>query len=165
MIKYIIGIIAIAFVFTSTSCTHTKKITEPNQMMLGMVSKKDFKKAPYKIWFNKEYYSYTLDKANLDKIKNKLKDKEILIFFGSWCSDSRREVPRFIKILDYLDINYRNVHFTALDHDKTAPDYKKNTRDIVYVPTFIFLSNNKEIGRIIETPENTLELDMIRILK
>ena len=154
-----------AILFTSTSCTHTKNTTTPNQMMLGKVSKKDFKKAPYKTWFNKEYDSYALDKTNLNKIKNSIKDKEILVFFGSWCSDSRREVPRFIKILDYLDINYRNVHFTALDHDKIAPDYKENTRNIVYVPTFIFLSNKEEIGRIIETPENTLELDMVNILK
>ncbi len=102
MIKYLIGIITI--LFTSTSCTHTKNITTPNQIMLGTVSKKDFKKAPFKTWFNKEYDSYTLDKANLEKIKNKLKDKEILVFFGSWCSDSKMEVPRFIKILDYLDI-------------------------------------------------------------
>ena len=153
------------FLFTSTSCIDTKKITTPNQIMLGKVYKKDFNLAPYKSWFNKEYDLYTLDKTNLNKIKNKLNGKEILVFFGSWCSDSRREVPRFIKILDYLNINYRNVHFKALDHNKAAPDYIENTRDIVYVPTFIFLSNNKEIGRIIETPENTLELDMVNILK
>ncbi len=148
-----------------TACSGAKKISNPNTLMLGSITKKEFKKSPYKKWFNDEYVSYKIDKQNLDKIKDEISNKDFLIYFGSWCSDSRREVPRFIKIMDYLDINYKNVHFTALDRSKSAPNYDKNKWNILYVPTFIILSNGREIGRIIETPEESLELDLVKILQ
>jgi len=165
MVRYLLKSLAVVLLFSSLSCTLSKKTVNPNQMMIGKVTKKDFKKAPFKEWFNQEYNSYTLDKNSLDKIKSKIKTKKVLVFFGSWCSDSRREVPRFIKILDYLDIKYKNVDFTALDRNKTAPNYKNNIQNIVFVPTFIILDNGKEVGRITETPEETLELDLVRILE
>ena len=136
-----------------------------DKMMLGTVHKADFMQEPYVDWYEDEYQNYTLDVNTLSGLKNKIKNTTIKVYFGSWCSDSRREVPRFIKILDFLGFNYKNVQFIALDRNKTAPDYQKNICDIKYVPTFIFFKNGKEIGRIIETPEDTLEKDMEKILK
>ena len=164
MLRYFLQIGTIVLLLGGISCTTTKKAVNPNRIMIGKVSKKDFKKAPYKDWFDKEYNSYALDKNSLDKIKSKIKTKKVLIFFGSWCSDSRREVPRFIKILDYLNIKYRKVHITGLDRTKKAPNYQDNIYNIQYVPTFIIFDGLKEMGRIIETPEETLELDLVKIL-
>ena len=164
MLRYFLQIGTIFLLLGGISCTTTKKAVNPNQMMIGDISKKDFKKAPYKDWFDKEYNSYALDKNSLDKIKSKIKTKKVLVFFGSWCSDSRREVPRFIKILDYLNIKYRKVHITGLDRTKKAPNYQDNIYNIQYVPTFIIFDGLKEMGRIIETPEETLELDLVKIL-
>jgi len=89
----------------------------------------------------------------------------MLIYFGSWCSDSRREIPRFFKIIDYLNIDYDKIIITGLDRNKTAPNYQENKWNIQFVPTFIFLNKNKkEIGRIIETPIESLEQDFLDIL-
>ena len=136
-----------------------------DKMMSGTVTKADFMQDPYVDWYEDEYQNYTLDVSTLSELKNKIKNTTIKVYFGSWCSDSRREVPRFIKILDYLGFDYKNVQFIALDRSKSAPDYQKNIYDIKYVPTFIFFRNGKETGRIIETPEDTLEKDMTKILR
>ena len=136
-----------------------------DKMMSGTVTKADFMQDPYVDWYEDEYQNYTLDVNTLSDLKNKIKNTTIKIYFGSWCSDSRREVPRFIKILDYLGFNYKNVQFIALDKSKSAPNYQKNIYNIKYVPTFIFFRNGKETGRIIETPEDTLEKDMAKILR
>lgn len=37
--------------------------------------------------------------------------------------------------------------------------------NINFVPTFIFYTNEIEVGRIIETPDVTLEIDFENILK
>ncbi len=136
-----------------------------DKMMSGTVTKADFMQDPYVDWYEDEYQNYTLDVSTLSELKNKIKNTTIKVYFGSWCSDSRREVPRFIKILDYLGFNYKNVQFIALDKSKSAPNYQKNIYNIKYVPTFIFFRNGKETGRIIETPEDTLEKDMAKILR
>jgi len=132
--------------------------------MLGVVHKQDFMQEPYVEWYEPEYQNYKLDTKTLYKIKDKMPEIKIKVFFGSWCGDSRREVPRFIKILDYLGIDYDNVEFIALDRNKSAPQYKKNIYNIKYVPTFIFFKGEKELGRIIESPEISLEKDMAKIV-
>jgi hypothetical protein len=35
---------------------------------------------------------------------------------------------------------------------------------IEFVPTFIFFKNDVEIGRIVEAPTESLEIDMVKIL-
>jgi len=136
-----------------------------DKMMIGSIAKSDFMQEPYVNWYEDEYQNYTLDVNTLFTLKKHLDNVKIKVFFGSWCSDSRREVPRFIKMLDYMGFNYKNVEFIALDRSKTAPGYQKNIFNIQYVPTFIFFKNGKELGRIIETPEISLEKDMAKILK
>jgi thiol-disulfide isomerase/thioredoxin len=139
--------------------------TIEKEILLGDIVKKDFQKAPFNKWFNKEYDNYQLDSTTLNKIKKAYSGENVLIYFGSWCSDSRREVPRFLKMIDYLNIDYKKVDITGLDSNKSAPNYKKNIWDIQYVPTFIFLQKNKkEIGRIIEIPNESLEQDLLNIL-
>ena len=159
-LKYIALLLFMTFVSLSVEAQQEIQ-TKP--LMLGTVTKADFQKEPYIEWFEPEYQNYRLDTKTLYKIKDKVLKSEIKVYFGSWCSDSRREVPRFIKILDFLGFNYDNVEFVALDRQKKAPRYKKNIYNIKYVPTFIFFDGNNEIGRIIESPEETLEKDMEKI--
>ncbi|HHH54335.1 MAG TPA: thioredoxin [Bacteroidetes bacterium] len=151
------------FLLNGLSAQNTTGIKQP-EMMLGEVKKADFMQAPYVDWYEDEYQNYTLDVKTLYNIKDKIKGKNIIVIFGSWCSDSRREVPRFIKILDYLGVDYKKVKFIAVDRDKKAPGYESNIYNIEYVPTFIIFNNQKEIGRIIESPENTLETDLQKLL-
>jgi thiol-disulfide isomerase/thioredoxin len=42
---------------------------------------------------------------------------------GTWCGDSKREVPRFIKILKSVDFPMENLKIVALD--KRKEKYKK----------------------------------------
>ena len=71
-------------------------------------------------------------------------DVRVLIFFGTWCHDSQREVPRMLKILEAAGLPEANgVEFT---------------------PTFIVFRQQGEIGRIIEKPATTLEEAMVELL-
>lgn len=97
-----------------------------------------------------------------------LKDVEVEIYLGTWCGDSRREVPRFVKMLDELQLNRKQLKFIAL-YDFTDGKYKQGPKgeekgkNIHRIPTFIFSRNGKEIGRIVESPINDLETDLAQI--
>jgi len=52
----------------------------------------------------------------------------------------------------------------AVDRDKKAKDFCIGDYDIKLVPTFIFTRQGEEIGRIIETPVESLERDFMNIL-
>ncbi len=159
----IILVLGLSFAQCKNTPNNDKKIKKEEVMMIGNVKKTDFLKQPFETWYKQEYKDYKTDSTTIDSVN--LNDIEIKILFGSWCSDSRREVPRFLKILDYKNYDYNELKIIGLDRNKEAPSYKNNTLNIEYVPTFVFFKNNKEIGRIIESPTNSLEKDMLSILQ
>ena len=83
---------------------------------------------------------------------------------GTWCPDSRREVPRFMKILNIWQFPATKLTFIGVDNAKLSPVGEYNSLDIQRVPTFIIYKNNIEAGRIIENPTTSLEQDIVNIL-
>jgi len=89
---------------------------------------------------------------------------KITLVLGTWCSDSRREVPWFYKILESLEYDLDNMKVICVNTAKTAEGIDVDQLDIQKVPTFIFYKEGVELGRIIETPQTSLEKDMAKIL-
>ncbi len=89
---------------------------------------------------------------------------DVTVFFGTWCPDSRREVPRFLRIVDRAGMAGDRIKLYALDRTKKSSDGLTEQYHIERVPTFIFLKNGEEIGRITESARTTLEGDMLNIL-
>ncbi len=135
--------------------------TESEQMLLGPVDLAALTSPPYQEWYEQEYSGYSLDTLVLDLIKGTLADIQITIFMGTWCHDSQREVPRFIKVMDYLDYAAESITLITLDRDKLGPNGEEESFDISLVPTIIFFRDSTEVGRIIESPENSLEEDLL----
>ena len=133
-------------------------------MLIGLCDRTAFADTNFSWWFNSEYDYYPADSAAVIKFSKKLQDVKITIVMGTWCSDSRREVPRFFRILDQVGFNKENLTLICVDRNKTAPDNLIEKLDIKLVPTIIFFRDDKEIGRIVETPKETLELDLVKII-
>ena len=83
---------------------------------------------------------------------------------GTWCEDSQRETPNFIKILKQVDFDFNNLELITVNREKITPQGLENGLNITNVPTFIFYKDGKEINRIVEFPIESLEEDMINIL-
>ena len=91
---------------------------------------------------------------------------EIDIYFGAWCGDSKEHLPAFIKIVDALSaLKEENMTLIACDRDKKAGCLDISDAKIEFVPTFIFLIDGKEIGKIVETPKESLEEDFLHLLQ
>jgi thiol-disulfide isomerase/thioredoxin len=100
----------------------------------------------------------------VELIRQVNEDVEVIVFLGTWCPDSRREVPRFMKIVDLTGMKGSQVRLYGLDRSKQSNDGLTDRYTIERVPTFIFLKQGEEIGRIIEVPRATLEADVLSIL-
>ncbi|RMD50756.1 MAG: thiol reductase thioredoxin [Ignavibacteria bacterium] len=162
--------IIIFFLIITTSFAQSFKLTEDPKshkpMLIGNISLEQLKDSSFYWWYNSEYNFYQIDQDALNEIKNNLfEDLRIKIFFGTWCSDSRRELPRFIKILDSLKFNKVNYELIAIDRDKKGLKDETEGWNVELVPTIIFLDKDEELGRIIESPEESLELDFETIIK
>jgi len=83
---------------------------------------------------------------------------------GTWCSDSRRVVPKFLRVLDFLNYPKDSVSILTVGRNKKGRGNETDNMKIDLVPTIIFYKNNLEIGRIVESPKETIEKDITKIL-
>lgn len=135
-------------------------------MYLGIGDKSVFKDTSFSTWYGAEYDMYELDKKELEKITpEKLKDIRITIVLATWCSDSKREIPRFMKILETLKFDEKNLTMIFVDRDKKNPLGDIEALKVKYVPTILIYKGDKELGSIVEAPKETLEKDLTEILK
>jgi thiol-disulfide isomerase/thioredoxin len=133
-------------------------------MAIGICERTVFADTNFAWWYNPEYENYEPNKNDIDAIASRIAGVKIKIVFGTWCSDSRREVPRFLKILDSVKFNPACLQLICVDRNKSAEGTEVDKLGIELVPTFIIYKDEKEIGRIVETPRATLEEDLEKIL-
>jgi thiol-disulfide isomerase/thioredoxin len=157
---------SLAFFLLTTSNAQQKSTVTKNASgdLIGLVTKVDFNQQPYATWFAKTFDSYTVDAATIKALQKKLKNTTIKAFMGTWCKDSKREVPRFYKVLEVVNFDLNNVEMITVNRGKKTPDNLQEGFDIKRVPTFIFYKNGKEIGRYVEFPRTSLEKDILTIV-
>ena len=134
-------------------------------MLLGTITIEELQQEPFNEWYQMEFDGYEVD----TELTNAISDPgqyTYEVFLGTWCGDSRRELPRMEKIFSEMGIDMSNVLIVTLDRDKISPNGEQEGKDIRYVPTLIVSKDNQEIGRIVESPSSetaTLESDLFEI--
>lgn len=133
-------------------------------MLIGKANRKGLQMDAFKDWFAPGYEDYKADPETFNELKPLLKDVSITVFMGTWCEDSHRDVPHLYKILDQAGFDESKLTLITVSEEKTTPQGFENEYDITNVPTIIFYKDEKELGRIVEYPIETLEKDMLAIL-
>jgi thiol-disulfide isomerase/thioredoxin len=133
-------------------------------MLVGYCNREAFDDTSFSDWWNEEYDMYEVDIETAGQLKNNFENVEIKLVMATWCSDSRREVPRFYKILDEIEYPSENVDLIGVNREKAGLADEVDGMEIHFVPTIIFHRNDEEIGRIVEMPYESLEKDMVEIV-
>ena len=167
--KTILSIFIALMLLQSCSITKNKIITDERterKELVGTCTRVGFQKEGFQTWFDKGYNEYQPKEEVINKLKavSLYKGVTIKIIFGTWCGDSRREIPRFYKLIDAANISENIISLTAVDTKKTSRDKSIEGIAFTRIPTFIFYKNEREIGRIVESTEKSLEEDMLTIL-
>lgn len=160
--------IAFCILLAVCGCSHSYTITTDEsgaKILTGwctpdiFITDRDFHK-----WYQTNYAQYHVDSAAVHTIDSLSTDISFLIFLGTWCSDSKREVPCFFKVLDQAGISTKNIAVYGLDRSKKSSNGLTKQYYVTHVPTFIVFKGNKELGRIVELPQESLEKDLVKIL-
>jgi thiol-disulfide isomerase/thioredoxin len=163
--KKFIFVFFIIILFSSVAFSQDYKFIDDGDetVLVGITSRTVYQDSNFADWFNMEYTNYKVDTKLIQKIGATLEGKLIKIVLGTWCSDSRREVPRFVKILDFIDFPFDKVLFINVDREKKGLDSETTGLNVEFVPTFIFYQDGTELGRIVESPIESLEKDLLNI--
>lgn len=174
---YFLLIIVLAIGCKSSQNAEQKSVVRPilnreildtninQQVLFGLCDRSGLENsAVFSEYFKNEYSTYQADEI-LKQVNPALWSQlKVVIVLGTWCDDSRREVPRFFKALDINNIKPSEMEIICVDRKKKADGLTQNL-GVTYVPVFIFYLNGVEIGRIVESPMETLEKDMFNLLK
>jgi ribosomal protein L30E len=118
----------------------------------------------YATWKELRGQDYTPDAEAIKTIAERRSGVTALAIVGTWCRDSKRDVPRFFKIADQARLPLRQVTIVAVDRSKKDREGLTEKHAITRVPTFVFFRAGREIGRVTEKPVSTLENDIAAIL-
>jgi thiol-disulfide isomerase/thioredoxin len=166
MKSFISILVCICFINNTNAQTHVPK----PKNLYGAFSIDSLQAAPFGTWFNKNYEEYKPDSVTILALKKQVvKDMKIQIFMGTWCGDSKREVPRFLKLLNSINFPMSNLQMIGLgDSDsslyKQSPQGEEKGLGIFRVPVFIISKNGMEVNRINEYPSMSLEKDLLKIM-
>ncbi len=161
-----ISLLTLLFLLACGTQLSSKKVVKNNiEMLYGPLSLEQLY-FDYPRWQQNEQ-DYQPQKKILARLKTVQKPFKVKLFLATWCPDSRREVPRFFKILHESGLaTQATVEMWAVDRKLKTVDKLSDRFGIKRVPTFIFFRDGKEIGRIVETPQALyLEEDIVSILK
>lgn len=162
MKKYILLISVLMMVKTNWA-------QKKNTPLLGVCAAAELSTEPHASWYLPNFANYNPNYQVIDQLKKlNLKKFRYRIVFGSWCGDSKRELPRMMKIFSTLGIPEKSIElvgvYDSLAVYKQSPNREEKGLHVYRVPTLIVYQNEKEAGRIVEYPVETLERDLFKIV-
>jgi len=101
-------------------------------------------------WFQENMKWGQADAAAVQSFSNNKDKFSMLIFGGTWCSDTKNLLPQFYRLVDKSDYPDNRITLVGVDREKATVDNLHKKWNITNVPTFIVLHNGKEVGRVVE---------------
>jgi cyclophilin family peptidyl-prolyl cis-trans isomerase/HEAT repeat protein len=112
---------------------------------------------------------YAPDATVLEMMKSYVHDDDrVEVYMGTWCADSQREVPKFLRIVDELRDQFGvklPATFVAVDRAKQKPAALLADKHVEKIATFIYYRGESEVGRIVEKTQSPLfEDDLLALV-
>ncbi|MTI87454.1 MAG: hypothetical protein FH748_05740 [Balneolaceae bacterium] len=141
----------------------SQKAQAQTQNIIGTVSQEELlsRERIYDIYAQR----YKPEKEALDFLKSYTDTVKVKVFFGNWCRESKKYVPRLIKIFQLLRNDYFEIEYIGVGEQKKLPKEFLKKFHIKYIPTVLVLEGSDELGRIKEISQYRIETELVRILK
>lgn len=152
-------------IISCSSAKYTVSKDDTNKTVInGKISWSNWQKEAG--WQSDSADDYTPKLFYVEKIKEIMANENVrfVMFSGSWCGDSKNEVPKFFKIIADMHLLKNYVELYGIDRNKNDQDGIAQSLKIEKVPTLVIYRGGKEKGRIVEFPIKSWEEDIFDIL-
>ncbi len=116
-------------------------------------------------WYaENEENSYPNPKA-INALRLQKDSVQLLVFMGTWCSDSHHVIPKFFVLADSAGFSNENITLIGVNRKKKTFSHLCEALGIINVPTIIVMKNGKEAGRVVEYGKSgAYDYDLYEIL-
>ncbi|MBZ5590104.1 MAG: peptidylprolyl isomerase [Acidobacteriia bacterium] len=114
-----------------------------------------------------ERESYKPESKWLDLLRTAKLRYQLVVVMGTWCGDSREQIPRLQAVLSALGERspFEAPRLLGVDRSKSADAKAFPYGPVELVPTIVVTAGGSEVGRVVETPKSgSVEEDLVRIL-
>ncbi len=127
-----------------------KDTVSGGHLLKGIISRDVLTQDSTFTWWKENFVPYAKDNQHVQKFAANSKDVELVVFMGTWCSDSHYIIPRLFSFLDAAGFNSNRVTLIATDRAKTTISHLTQAFGITNVPTIMVMKDGKEKGRVVE---------------
>lgn len=162
-------ILFIAFLFISFQAMAQDFVREKDRktgkvLLRGLIKFDDLQdEAVYK-WFGAGVSKYQPKEEAIDGLKKYNAPYKFVVFLGTWCEDSQNLIPQLYKALTVAGIDLHAVEIYGVNRDKETLNLESKLYNITRVPTIIVMHQFREVGRITENVNASIEEDLLAII-
>ena len=131
----------------------------------GLIGFDDLQKDTSFHWYTNGIAGYTPKKKHIKKLRPALSAYSMVVVMGTWCGDSKDLIPKLHNVLVAAEYPMSKLVIYGVDRAKVAGNGAEKTYDISRVPTIILFDGTKEIGRITESVDKSMEADLRAIIE
>ena len=113
--------------------------------------------------FNEHFDRSVITDTQVAQLQSIAEPITVKVFFGQWCHDSVREVPRLINLFERSKNENVAATFYALDTSKSDPEGMALKYGIKRTPTVIVYKGDTELGRFLEFPKTNWANDIAQL--
>ncbi len=139
-----------------------KVTTKP--LLRGKVKMSDLLKESSCSWLDEGAQSYQPNANAIQQLTDNLGNYRFVVFVGTWCSDTKDLLPKFYKTILEAQIPLSVIEMYAVDREKRSLKEEEKIYKIERVPTFIVFHQNREVGRIVESVQASIETDLANMI-
>lgn len=138
--------------FSQTDYLVQKDNKTGGKLLRGIISKDLLAKDTAFAWYAKSRQGFVPDAAAVKTLQSKSnrEDISLIIFCGTWCSDSKTILPRLFSYLEAGAYPEQRVTLIALDRLFNTVKDLSIAWKVSNIPTVIVLKDGREIGRVEE---------------
>jgi thiol-disulfide isomerase/thioredoxin len=143
-----------------------QRLTEDGKLVFkGECKFEDLLKEPTFDWMQKGVKDYQPDSAALLFLQKNLAQYDIIVMMGTWCGDTKDLLPKFYKTLQMANYPMLQLTMYGLNRKKEALNHEEQLYKVTNIPVFILFKNHREIGRITESVQTSIEKELVKLMK
>ena len=101
-------------------------------------------------WYSQNLSGYKPNELALSALKTKASRLQLIVFGGTWCSDTKYILPKLFALTDAAAFSQDRITLIGVDRNKKTISHLSEALGVINVPTIIVMKEGRELGRVVE---------------
>lgn len=121
-----------------------------DKILKGIITRDLVEKDTSFKWYSQNTAGYKPNEAATIALKAKSNQLQLIVFAGTWCSDTKYILPKLFALTDAATFPQDRITIIGVDRNKKTISHLSEALGVLNVPTIIVMKEGKEIGRVVE---------------